>query len=409
MSMLKPARTRVCMVLAAALLLGGLSQAQAENAYERAQAQREARRNHEHATAETKAVQPAALYPDATRQAPEGKATAKLGPKLTQLVELYQADKSAEARTLADEIMATAGANPYEVSFAAQIAAQSAYTLDDNAAAMAYLKQAIDTGGLDNNGHYQSMYMLAQLQLQDEQYADSLATLDRFLAETKSRKPEYLALKGNALYRLERYPEAAAVLKEAVAASPESRSDWLQLLMGAYFEMKQPAEAAKIAEELQAKNPNDAQLQMNLASIYMQSGQDDKAAALLEKLRAGGQLKDEKDYRALYALYLNADGREKDAVAVINEGLQKGLLKPDYQTNLALAQAYYFSGQTGPAIEAYQKAAPLAPDGETYLNLAKALSNEGRTAEARQAAQKALDKGVANPADARKLLGQKGK
>ena len=110
------------------------------------------------------------------------------------------------------------------------------------------------------------------------------------------------------------------------------------------------------------------------------------------------------DYRNLFALYLNAEGKEKEAVAVINEGLQKNILKPDHQTYVALAQANYFSGQVEPAIEAYQKAAPLAPDGETYLNLAKILANEGRAAASKQAAQQALDKGIKNPEDARKLL-----
>ncbi len=37
--------------------------------------------------------------------------------------------------------------------------------------------------------------------------------------------------------------------------------------------------------------------------------------------------------------------QEKDVIAVINEGLQKGILKPDYQVYLALAQSYYYSDQ----------------------------------------------------------------
>ena len=361
------------------------------------------------AQAQTAAAPTAQLYPDATRQVPAAKASAKLSKQLRNLVELYDGDKPAEARALAAEIVANPGANPYERAFAAQLGAQAAYDMDDVAAAMAGLRQALQLDGLDNNGHYQAMYMLAQLQLQEEQYAEALVTLDRFLTETRSQKPDQLVLKGNALYRLKRYPEAAAVLKQAVAASPEPKSDWLQLLMGSYFEMKQPAEAAKIAEQLIRSNPNDKRLLMNLASIYMQADQTDKAAALLEKLRAGGLLTEDKDYRNLYALYLNVEGREKEAAAVINDGLQKGVLKPDFQAYQALAQAYYFSEQPGLAIDAYAKAAPLAPDGETYLNLAKALWQEGRLAEAKRAAQQALDKGIKKPADAKTILAQGGK
>ncbi|MBM7093753.1 hypothetical protein JTP67_35670, partial [Streptomyces sp. S12] len=96
-----------------------------------------------------------------------------------------------------------------ERSFAAQIGFQVAYDADDNKAAIEYLKKAIEINGLDNNAHFDRMFVLAQLQLQEEQYAESLATMDRFLNESKSTKPEHLIVKGNALYRLERYPDAA--------------------------------------------------------------------------------------------------------------------------------------------------------------------------------------------------------
>ena len=127
----------------------------------------------------------------------------------------------------------------------------------------------------------------------------------------------------------------------------------------------------------------------------------------MEKLRSTGQLTDEQDYKNLYAMYSQADGKEKEVIAVINEGLQKGILKPDYQAYTMLAQAYYFSEQTAPAIDAYKKAAPLAPDGESYLNLARVLNNEGRAAEAKQAAQQALAKGVKKPEDAQRIIGTK--
>jgi len=183
----------------------------------------------------------------------------------------------------------------------------------------------------------------------------------------------------------------------------------MQLLMGIDFETNQPTEAARVADELIARNPNDKGLQMNLASVYVGAGQSDKAAAILDKLRAAGQLTDEKDYRNLYSLYFNLPGKGKEAIGVINEGLHKGVLKPDYPTYSALAQGYYSTDQTALALDAFKKAAPLAPDGEAYLNLAKLLFNEGHKAEAKQAAQQALDKGVKDPAQARKLAGQTGK
>ena len=177
--------------------------------------------------------------------------------------------------------------------------------------------------------------------------------------------------------------------------------------MASYAEANQNADAVALAEKLAAKNPADKKAQMNLATVYAQADQMDKAAGVLEKLRASGQLSDEREYRQLYITYANMDGREKDVISVINEGMQKGVLKPDHQTYLALAQSYYYSEQIPQAIENWQKAAPMSKDGETYLNLARVLWQEGRVPEAKQAAQQALAKGVKKPEDARKIINLK--
>ena len=358
------------------------------------------------------------LYPDATRQEPEAKGSPKVQTKLNKLIEAYnkaleQEDEAkatagyTTARTLADEIIANGSANAYDKALAAQIASQAALNTDDEAAAEGYLKQAIDANALGNNQHFQLMLQLAQLQLQKDDYTNGFATLDKYLAESKSKRPADFAFKGQYLYQADRFAECIPPLKQAIETStnPEDKVDnWTQILMVCYQEAGQLAEAVKVAEQLAAKSPNDKRAQMNLASIYLNSEQEAKAAAVLEKLRAAGLMTEEKDYRQLYLTYANMDGKEKDVIAVVNEGLQKGIVKPDYQTYLALAQAHYYSEQIPQAIEAWQKAAPLSKDGETYLNLARVLWQEDRIPEAKVAARAALDKGLKKPDDAKKII-----
>lgn len=346
-------------------------------------------------------------YPEATRTEPKEKGSAKMGKKLQKLIDEFNDSKFEEAKPLAGEIIADGNANNYDKALAAFLGAQVAYNLDDNAAAEGFAKQAIDLNGLDNNNHFTAMQFLAQLQIQDDKYADGLATIDRYLTESKSTKPEDLVIKGNALYRLERYKEAAAALRQAVDASPQPKNEWLQLLMASYADANMNDEAIKLAEQLAAKSPDDKKAQTNLASVYMQADKMDKAAAILEKLRNSGQMTDEREYRQLYTTYANMEGKEKDTIAVINDGIQKGVLKPDYQTYVALAQAYYYSDQIPQAIDAWKKGAPLSKDGETYLNLAKVLYQENRLPEAKEAAKSALAKGVKKPDDAKKIINAK--
>ncbi len=345
-----------------------------------------------------------ARYPDATRQEPTDKGARKLQARLQKMFEAYTKDDFAAARAQADGILASDLATPYDKAVSAQIASQAAYHTDDMPAALVFIQQALDANALDNNNHYQLMYMLASLQLQEEQYAEGLATLERFLSETKSKDPEVLALKGQALYQAESFAEAIPALKQAIAASPEPKDSWQQLLMAAYSEVGQSDEALAIAEAIAARAPGDKRAQMNLAGVYLQTDRFDQAAAVLEKLRASGQFTEEREYRQLYATYANMDGKEKEVISVINDGIAQGVLKPDHQTYLALAQSYYYSDQIPPAIEAWQKAAPMAPDGETYLNLAKVLWQEDRVPEAKQAARAALEKGLRKPDEAKKIV-----
>lgn len=350
-----------------------------------------------------------ALYPQATRAEPDIKASPKLGKQLQKMIDSYNDQKFPETLAAANEILGNSAANAYDKSLAAQLASQAAYNTDDNAAAKKYLLQVLEFNGLDNNGHFQSMLMLGQLQIQDDQLAEGLATLDKYFAETKSTKPEELIIKGQALYQLERYQEAVPVIQQAIAAATEPKDNWNQLLMAALSESGQTGEAVKQAEALAAKNPADKKAQMNLASMYLQADQMDKAGAVMDKLFKGGQLTEEREYKQAYSIYANSDKKEAEVIAVINDGLQKGILKPDYQVYLAQAQAYYYSEppQVEKAIEAWQKAAPLSKDGETYLNLARVLHSEGRIPEAKTAAQQALAKGVKNQADAKKIINLK--
>ena len=344
-------------------------------------------------------------YAQATRDEPETKPSSRSSStRLGKLSDAYEAQDTAQIQVIADEILADEKSNAYEKSLASRIAGASLLNEDD-AKSLAYLQRALEFNGLKNEEHYEVMNIIAQLHAQGERYDEALATIERLQTETGTQDPSLLALKGNVLVRLERYPEAIALLKPLVDA-PDARPELQQMLMAAYAEGGQGAEASKLAEQIAARTPDDKRSQLNLAATYLQTDQYDKAAAVYEALRAKGELTEEREYRNLMASYLSLDDAQAKAIEVINEGLEKGILKPDHQTYVALAQAYYFGEpqQLTEAIGAYQKAAPLAPTGETWLNLAKLLSNEGRMPEAKQAAQSALDKGIKNPDEAKRIL-----
>jgi len=345
------------------------------------------------------------LFPNATRAEPAAKAAPRMQRDMAKLMKAYEEEKFSEVVQVGEAIGVNKNAGNYEKSWAYQLVGIAKAELNDYAGAIAAYQKSIDANGLDNNAHYQIMLQLGQLQYQDDKFEDALATIDRVLTETRKEDPQTLALKGGILYQTERYDEAVAPLKRAIELTDGSHDNWVQMLLACYINAEKFDQATALGEELLAKKPDDQRLMFNVATMYAQNDQYDKATALLEKGRSRGLL-DERGYRQLYALYSNMDGNEGKAITVINDGLEKGLLKPSVEIYTALGQAYYFTDQIPQAIDAYQKGVPLATDGEMALNLSRLLSNEERYAESRKMAQDALAKGIRRPGDAWIIIGR---
>ena len=164
-----------------------------------------------------------ALYPNAARVAPEIKVSPKASKLLQAMQEQYGKDDWAGVMAKADEIVGLSSANAYEKSFAYSMAGNAAASADDQAKAEEYFTKAVEANGLDNDGHYSTMYNLAATQFGEDKFADALKTMDRFLAETKSDKAEHLAFRAGILANLERYEEAAAIYKSLIAQNPNDK------------------------------------------------------------------------------------------------------------------------------------------------------------------------------------------
>jgi len=339
-------------------------------------------------------------FPDATREEPRLRSSPRLQRQLSQLVEVYNEGDPARARELADAILANERANAYDISFAAQVAASAASDQDDLEAAMAYMERVIETGGLDNEGHYNTMQNLAIAQLNNDQPEAAVLTLVRLINETKTQDPVIHHALGSAHFRAEQFPEAIAAIRKAIGLLPEPRVEWLRLLQAAHIEAGEVQAAVEVGRQVLTKTPDDKQAIFALASNYIDLERYDDAIRLLEDARARGLFTEARDYRTLFSLYFNAEGRERDVITVIEEGFAKGVLPRDLQSLSALAQAAYFSDDMERAIATYREAAALDPRGETGLNYAKVLSAEGRDEEARTAARAAIAKGLQRPGEA---------
>jgi hypothetical protein len=322
---------------------------------------------------EKQAEEAPALYPKATRVQPEAKANPKIIKQLQELQALFEKQENEKVIAKAEAIAAMPAAGAYEKSFVYSVAGNAAADMDDQARAADYFRKSVDANGLDNNSHFSTMYNLAVIEYGEEHYPAALATMDRFLAETKSEKPEHAAFRAGILANMDRHDEAAAIYKQLVA-----------------------------------QNPGDKRLLMNAVAALQNADKFAEANVLLEDAYKRGMLSEQRELRALYVGYMNAE-RWEDARKVMADGVAKGILPQDAglaRDYMVLAQNAYVDDKIPLAIELYGIAAPMAADGEAYLNLAKVLEYAGKKADARAAAQKAIDKGIKKPEDAKRILGR---
>jgi hypothetical protein len=344
-------------------------------------------------------------YPNATRVEPVFPKT-KIKKDWDILVKVSTAKDSNALIAAAQTVLDNPDASANEKSESANQIAQ-AYLQTDKTSYLKpieYAKKAIDLNGLNNNSHYQLMGVLGQMLLAEKQYSDSLLYTERFSKETGVDDLTVNKTKGNALYRLNRYPDAAIALQKAYTLDKGTDPNLATMLMDSYNKTGKKAEANKIADEVSksviSADPNDKSGQVKQLLVLANAKQYEKAAKIFDDLYAKGQITQLNEYEAGYVSYSYVDGREGQAIKIINEGVAKGIIKPNASVYSILGQSYYYNNESKGAIEAWKKGAEMSSNGDQNLLLAQVYGEESRYAESKAAAQQAVSKGIENKGDA---------
>lgn len=331
-------------------------------------------------------------FPNATRQEPRTQTTRAVDD-IQKAYDLLGEGKNDQARALLDKALANARATKYEQALALQGLSQIAYDEDDAAAAIDFNRRAVELDALDNRSQFNLLYQQSQLTLMEERYEESLAAIDQWLKLSGQETGEALALKGNALYRLERYDEAIPVLDRAIQVSDKPQGQWYQLLIASYTDADRTAEAATMIEGLMAKDPGNKGLAQQAANLYLDLEQHEKAAAVLRGAYDRGLLTTQDDLRGLWQLYAFI-GQPDEAKAIIDAGIASGVVNADWNVWKSLGDAYANAEKWSEAVAAYNKAAPGAPDGELdFLRGQLMIQETSQVADGKAAIEQAIRRG----------------
>ena len=353
------------------------------------------------------------LYPNATRAEPKLDLTSEKDQKnLNEGLDAVNAGDKAKAQQMLQPII-DSSKSKYAQALALQGMASLHYNDSDYKGAISALQRSLALGVMPNDTYFQLMYMLAQFQMADEQYQPALDTIAKWRAEGKKETADSYALEGNAEYRLGKYPEAIASINKAKSLTDKPQPTWDQILMASYAESGQDEKAAELAKNQLSSNPGDPNALNNAVAVLMQAHKYPEAIQMMEKARAEGKLSKDTQYVNLAKLYLVTGQESADpapnatkAQQVLEEGMSKGVVKPDAETYVLLGQSAEIANNIDKAIGYYNKAQPIATDGEAALRAGRLLLSENKYSQAKGLIQQAIDKGVKHKGTAYMLLAE---
>jgi hypothetical protein len=352
-------------------------------------------------------------YPNATRAEPKLDLTSEKDQKnLNEGLDALNEGDKAKAEPLLQAII-DGSKSKYAQALALQGLANMKYNDGDLKGAIGLLQRSLALGVMPNDTYFQLEYELAQFQVADQQYQPALETLAKWRAEGKKETAASYGLEGAAEYQLGKYPEAIAAINKANSLTDKPEASWNQILMASYSETGQNDKAAALAQQQLTTNPNDPNALNNAAAILTQAHKYPEAIQVMEKGRASGAFKSEANYVTLAKLYLVSGQESSDpapnavkAAQVLQDGITKGVVKPSADSYVLLGQSNELSNNTSAALDAYNKALPLAKDGEPALNAGRLLLSENKYSQAKTLIQQSLDKGVKKKGVAYMLLAE---
>lgn len=242
--------------------------------------------------------------------------------------------------------------------------------------AIHYFDLSLKTDGLPVSVAQQVRYGLGQLYLAEEQYRQSIKTLEQWFKVNQStdEPPQatvYVTL-ASAYAQIEDYKHVIKPMKTAINMTKEPNENWYLLLMASYHELKQYRNMIGVLETLTQKYPNKKQYWMQLSGAYMEIGQEKDALSALEMPYQLGMFTKEPEIMRLvnFEAYMGIPYR---AASILDKALQENKVERTVEALDALANFYHQAKDLPQAIQAYEASYQLAPSVDKQSKISKLM------------------------------------
>ncbi|WP_143323560.1 tetratricopeptide repeat protein [Cognaticolwellia aestuarii] len=315
----------------------------------------------------------------------------------------------ARAQKLADEGVKIAGfevldevkeridsLNSYERAMLWNFYAFMYYGNDDISSAIEHFELVIKEQAIPDSLYLSTLYSLAQLSMQQQDYPQALTYLQQWQANnSKALTASQHIMFAQIYYQDKQFEKVIKAVKQAISLAEQSnatvKENWLILQRASYYELKQPLQVVKVIEQL-VRLYDKPEYWLQLAGMYGELGQEDKQLAVMEAAWQAGHISKESDVMTLAQLYRFHQVPYKAAV-LLEQAIANGTVVASEKSLAALAQAYVAAKEDEKALPILTQAAEIADTGKFDMQLAQAYLNLERWQEAITSANKALLRG----------------
>jgi tetratricopeptide (TPR) repeat protein len=326
--------------------------------------------------------------------------------KLMEVQTAVEAEDFQTAQAGIRELQEKKKLSPYERAQIWNISGYSYYLQENYPEAIRSYENVLSQPELPEALQQSTLKTLAQLHFTVEDYDLALATIKRLMAVVSEPAADVYMLLGQAHFQMGAYQEAIVPIKTAIDMFREQgrlpRENWLLLLRVCYWELKDFPNMLIVLEELIAAYPKDTYV-LTLAGVYSELGDTKKQLALTEALYERGYIDGKTHAVNLANLYL-LHGIPYKAAVVLEKEMAAGNVESDVRNLRLLSQAWYSAREDQKSIEPLKLAAAAGNDGELYIRLAQSYLNLEKWNEAAEAARKAIAAGGLRRADLANIM-----
>ncbi|OKY25341.1 tetratricopeptide repeat protein [Thalassotalea sp. PP2-459] len=316
-----------------------------------------------------------------------------VGKKIGKAFELYTADDVQGALTTLLEINAK---KDYDKAYLARFIANMYATLGEPQKAIDYLKQAVEPDILNESDHGDALKLLADLQMQEQAYADALKNYEAWMDFTGKSDGDTWVKISNAQYQLKRLDKMITPADNAIAAYGDKHNKNPYLLkLTSYYERKKYKDAVEVLETAVQLFPTEKAFWTQLGNFYLLTEDYKRGMATLDLAYKQGFLEKESHLKTLASLYSQNNIPHK-AARILEKHINSGEIKRDDQNLFSLANAYHAAQEIDTAAKYFSELAKMTNESKHYAKLGTLLAQDEQFKKAIVALNKALDLGASN-------------